>query len=293
MEVRPRLSRPHAPVLHRPDGSLQLGVGPAALHLHAASTQEAAWLSSLDGTRSLPSALAEAEVRGIDRHRAATLVDGLAAEGHLTLTSNDVPGGGRVVVAGCGALPALLADVLAHAGAGEVSRLRHGPVVRDTVDLLVLVTREPPSLDEVSGRVPPGTPLLPVVGASTHASVGPVLHVPGGPCMQCLELTRAALDPAWPWLRAQLSPVRVAADRPVDGQADVRLLAAGLATHLALDHLSGRGDGPGWAFDVAVPGPTFERRRWPVHPACPRCTATSSPLERPDPSPARRLEAAG
>lgn len=283
MDIRPRLISPSSPVLRRPDGSLQLGVGPTAVHLHQVHPDEAAWLTSLDGSRALAGVLDAAAAQGIDRDRAAELVDRLAAAGHLELCGHRSAPGGRVLVVGRGSLPALLADVLSHSGDAEVRRL-HDPALLEragaepglaplpaATTLAVLATGTPPSVGELTGWLARGSEVLPVVCTVSQAGVGPLLRPGSGPCPSCLELTRTTLDPGWPWLRAQLSRPRVGAPRPVDGSAPVRLLAAGLATSLVLDHLSGAEDPVGWAYDVAVPGPTLERRVWRVHPACAAC----------------------
>ncbi|NYG37354.1 hypothetical protein [Janibacter alkaliphilus] len=287
MDIRPRLTSPRSPLLRRPDGSIQLGVGPTAVHLHQVHPDEAAWITSLDGSRALAGVLDAAAAQGIARDRAAELVDRLAAAGHLELCARRSAAGGRVLVVGRGGLPALLADVLSHSGIAEVRRL-HEPALLETAQqdptstrspapapvtttLAVLATGTPPSVGELTGWLARGSDVLPVVCTVSQAGVGPLLRPGSGPCPSCLELTRTTLDPGWPWLRAQLSRPQVGAPRPVDGSAPVRLLAAGLATSLVLEHLSGAEAAVGWAYDVAVPGPTLERRFWRVHPACPAC----------------------
>lgn len=271
MEIHPSLTRPHAPVLRRPDGSVQIGVGPAALHLGDVTADEARWLVTLDGVRPLSTVLAEAAVHGTSGERAAELVDRLAAEGHLVLGGDACAPAGRVVVAGAGALPRLVADVLAaHPGSLAVVRSRSdAPAAR--ADVVVLTSSTPPVIGDALPWRRRGVTVLPVVCGETQATVGPLLLPGHGPCLHCLELTRARLDPAWPWLRAQLSRPRVEAAPSVDGRAPVRLLAAGLATSLVLDHLAGSTHVRGWAYDVATPGPTLERHRWEVHPECPAC----------------------
>ena len=121
-----------------------------------------------------------------------------------------------------------------------------------------------------------GTDVLPVWCQPEHASIGPGLTPAGGPCLHCLDLTRAAADPDWPYLRAQLVRPRVTGPEPTDGLPAVRLLAAGLTTALVLDHLAGLVTTPEWSFEVATPGPTLERHRWPSHPGCPGCARTAS-----------------
>ena len=128
MDIRPRLTSPRSPLLRRPDGSIQLGVGPTAVHLHQVHPDEAAWLTSLDGSRALAGVLDAAAAQGIARDRAAELVDRLAAAGHLELCARRSVAGGRVLVVGRGGLPALLADVLSHTGSAEVRRL-HDPAL--------------------------------------------------------------------------------------------------------------------------------------------------------------------
>lgn len=270
MEIHPCLTRPHAPVLRRPDGSVQIGVGAAALHLPGVSPAEARWLATLDGTRPLPQVLAEGAVHGVGDDRAADLVDQLVADGHVVL-GRAAPTTGRVGVVGHGALPSLLADVLGHAGVPEVGRTSRSHPGDAHLDLVVLTATVPPATHEARAWTRRGAAVLPLVCGPTHATVGPLLLPGAGPCLHCLELTRAHMDPGWTWLRAQLSRPHVGPEAPVDGQAPVRLLAAGLTTSLVLDHLGGSPPQGGWAYDVALPGPTFERHRWEVHPECPTC----------------------
>jgi bacteriocin biosynthesis cyclodehydratase domain-containing protein len=213
---------------------------------------------------------------GIARRRADQLVTAFVAQGVLSEDDREPSLTGRVAVVGAGAVPAHLAEVLRESGVSEVQR--HVDGVGDTddaradhIDLAIITSAVPvpAGAGEVWRRA--GIAHLPVWCGRDHASVGPLVVPGSGPCLQCLELTRLSLDPAWSWIRAQISGPRVGALVPVESQATTRSLLVGIAASLAISALT---DGPaatGWSFDAASPGPTFERRRWPRHPTCPRC----------------------
>ncbi|EKA59873.1 hypothetical protein B277_15872 [Janibacter hoylei PVAS-1] len=51
-----------------------------------------------------------------------------------------------------------------------------------------------------------------------------------------------------------------------------------------LDHVAGRLGTPEWSFEVAMPGPTLERHRWPAHPRCPECGDEVMPADEAEPT---------
>lgn len=263
------LPQPHLRPLRRPDGSVQIGVGPGSARLIGLTAGEYRWLGALDTGVTLTAALSCAAVEGVDPARATDILDRLVTRGLLHPVPAQEPP--RIAVVGSGALPALVVDVLRQGEQVSTTRVRPGGEGEVPADLAVVTSTAPATAETVLPWLGAGTPVLPVWCQYEHASIGPLLTPHGRPCLHCLDLTRIGVDPAWPWLRAQLARPGLARPAPVDGLPAVRLLAAGLVTALVLDHVAGRLLTPQWSFEVATPGPTLERRRWPTHPHCPEC----------------------
>lgn len=273
MPPLPRPDRSHLRPLRRPDGSVQIGVGPGSVRLVGVTDAECRWIASLDPDRPLTEAVTAATVDDLDPGRATEVLDRLVALGLLhPATRSALPG---VAVVGSGALPALLVDVLRQSDRVAASRVRPGAEHDTAADLAVVVSAAPADPDTVLPWLGASVPVLPLWGLRDRASIGPLLRPERGPCLHCLELTRTGVDPGWPWLRAQLTRTHVAGPEPVDGLPGLRMLAAGLATTLVLDHVGDRLATPEWSFEVATPGPTLERHRWPAHPGCPECATES------------------
>jgi hypothetical protein len=199
-----------------------------------------------------------------------------------------------VLVCGRGGLPAAVASLLRRSG---VAQVRVGEVAADDWDPGERPGRREAPLDPVTGQLAAdpqpslvvltgleaidpalgvqwrrrGTPVLPVVLHGVEAVVGPLV-APDGPCLRCLDLTRADLDPAWPLLLGQLLRPGVGTGREVDGDTMLVAVAAGMTAMLALAVLDGHGVPPGRSFEVGLPWPQVRQRHWPVHPRC-RCAA--------------------
>lgn len=111
------------------------------------------------------------------------------------------------------------------------------------------------------------TPVLPVVAQTHRVVVGPWVGLAGGPCLHCLDLHRTELDPTWPFLAAALDDPTVAPPPwPVE---DVVGLVTAL-TGLLVGGLGRDGrDEHGLAYEVGAQRPHVVLRRWPAHPACP------------------------
>ncbi|WP_277454682.1 hypothetical protein [Janibacter sp. DB-40] len=261
---------PHLRPLRRPDGSVQIGLGARSVRLQGLTDAECRWLAGLDPSRALTEAVTTAALEGLDPARATSVLDQLVTGGllHPDATGEEP----RVAVVGSGALPVLLVDGLRQSERVLTARVRPGGEDGAT-DLAVVVSATPPAAESVRPWLVAGVPVLPLWCQHEQASIGPLLRPGHGPCLHCLDLTRAEVDPAWPWLSAQLDRPGITGPAPVDGVPALRLLAAGLTTSLVLDHVGGRLAAPEWSFEVATPGPTLERHLWPVHPGCRRCTA--------------------
>lgn len=262
-------SRPRLRPLRRPDGSVQIGVGSRSLRLVGLTELESRWVGTLDPARGLTEAMASATLLGVDPVRATDVLDRLVTGGLLNPVERAEPP--EIAVVGTGALPALLVDVLRQSDRVRAVRVRPGAEDEVAAELAVIVSAAPAAAEAVRPWLATDVPVLPVWCLPEQASIGPLLRTDRGPCLTCLELTRVAVDPGWPWLRAQLVRTHVTGAEPVDGLPAIRLLAAGLATTLVLDQVGDRLTTPEWSFEVATPGPTLERHRWPAHPGCHEC----------------------
>jgi hypothetical protein len=201
----------------------------------------------------------------------------------------------RLLVAGTGDLPAALAAQLRRAGVGSVWQ---GPQAADDWDhtpsrgaaaggsagarevaLVVVVGCGAVDSAAATPWQARGTPVLPVVLHGLEAVIGPVV-LPGGPCLRCLDLARADLDPAWPAVLGQLVPVTVGAGPEVSGETTLVAMAASMAAMVALAVLEGHPVPRGRSLEFALPWPVVRQRQWEAHPRC-SCTARSDPSWRP------------
>ena len=212
----------------------------------------------------------------------------------------------HLLVVGRGELPRAVAELLRRAGVGSVHQGAEvaddweqagahpeppgRPPARRSPRPATRTDTRPPALVVVvgSGAVDSATaapwqargiPVLPVVLHGVEAVVGPVV-VRGGPCLRCLDLARADLDPAWPALLGQLVPVTVGAGPEVSGETTLVALAASTAAMVALAVLDGLALPAGRSLEFSLPWPGVRQRQWKVHPRC-GCVARSDPMWRP------------
>jgi hypothetical protein len=193
-----------------------------------------------------------------------------------------------VTPAGLGA-----ADVGASRAAG-VARAVHrvAPEVRTEND-----TRRVPDLAVITGRpdqvllaalMRDRVPHLVVQADEAIGVVGPLV-VPGhSACVRCVNLSKAARDPAWPRILAQASGI--SADPAATQACDTVLAAAtaALATAQALTLIDQGGAlaAANGTLEVVLPEWQWQRRGWPPHPACtcgahsPRGAARASGADR-------------
>jgi hypothetical protein len=137
-----------------------------------------------------------------------------------------------------------------------------------------------------------GIPVLPVVLHGLEAVVGPVV-VPHGPCLRCLDLARADLDPGWPALLGQLVPARVGSGPDVSGETTLVGLATSMTAMVALAVLDGQVLPVGRSLEVSLPWPGVRQRQWEVHPRC-GCRAGSDTSGHPaDVGPSAQARMAG
>jgi bacteriocin biosynthesis cyclodehydratase domain-containing protein len=171
---------------------------------------------------------------------------------------------------------AAIARILATAGVGKVrstpkavrpSAARRGvPADPGGSHLVILVGR--PGLDRADALVRAHLPHLAVTASEAIGVVGPLV-VPGETaCLRCLDQLRAARDPAWPLILAQL-----AARRP-EPAACGAVLAAAVAAQAAaqaltaLDTSPGATPAAGGTLELTLPDWRWRRRSWPPHPEC-------------------------
>lgn len=164
-----------------------------------------------------------------------------------------VPGGtdpGRVSPAG-------------RAGHGKGRQTAARPAVPD---LAVLVGYPDPEL--AGWLMRGGVPHLAVTADEAIGVVGPLVRPGRTACLRCVNLTRAALDPAWPLILAQL------AGRRAEPAACDAALAAAVAAQAAVQALAviDREPGPAAAengtLELVMPGWQWRRRTWPAHDGC-------------------------
>lgn len=139
----------------------------------------------------------------------------------------------------------------------------------DRVDVLVAV--EPGAADPERGErlVASGVTHLSVVVREADTVVGPLVVPGAGPCLRCLDLHRADLDPAWPVLVGQLAQAGPAdATAPPAEPGPVAAVASGLATAAVLGVLDGLAPVLGVTREVGLPDAVPRERTWTVHPHC-------------------------
>ncbi len=217
----------------------------------------------------------------------ATLRAGLAAElATASLARQDGDGGARTLARRRGCAVAIegdqrigrgIARILAAAGvgqvcigqlcpAGETSREARLPTSLRRPDLVVLAGVWPSGLAEQLTRE--RVPHLAAAASEAIGVVGPLV-VPGRTaCLRCLDYVRAASDPAWPLILAQLS-----ARRPQPAACDA-VLAATVAAQAAGQTLAAIDKAPmasaaaNGTLEVVLPDWRWRRRTWSQHPAC-------------------------
>ncbi|MGH3268994.1 MAG: TOMM precursor leader peptide-binding protein, partial [Trebonia sp.] len=224
---------------------------------------------------------------------------------------------------GAGRVASAVADILATSGVGRVTVTpppagRGGPQrtpARDEArdargrgaglplpDLAILVGY-PAVAGSAGGDLPgrlmrTGVPHLAVRAEEAIGVVGPLVRPGQTACLRCLDLTRTALDPAWPLILAQLA--RRAPDPPACDAALAAAVAAQAAAqslaYLDRGHAGGGptgsehdgGAGTGWerggppaengTLELVQPGWQWRRRSWPRHPAC-ACGSRDDPAD--------------
>ncbi|AXK88129.1 MULTISPECIES: TOMM precursor leader peptide-binding protein [Nocardia] len=225
-------TRPLGPMLHprvtvlvRPSGVVQLGWDPErALLLDPPGLDTAAvlgFLRLLDGLRTRPEILWEAERGGIAAERAGALLDEIDAAG-LLRAPRERPRDVRIVrVHGLGPLSDAVTAGLRGLGV-RAARSRgyrpEKPAGGTHADLVVLTDTVVVDPRLVADLVIHRVPHIHVRVRDGKGIVGPLVLPGATSCLRCADLTKADYDPDWPHLAAQLldrvghaSPAAVAA----------------------------------------------------------------------------------
>jgi bacteriocin biosynthesis cyclodehydratase domain-containing protein len=167
------------------------------------------------------------------------------------------------------------ADVGTSRAAG-VARAVHrvAPEVRTAND-----ARRLPDLAVITGRPDPvllaalmrdRVPHLVVHADEAIGVVGPLVTPGRSACVRCVDLAKAARDPAWPRILAQaggMSPVP-AATQACDTALAAATAALATAQALALIDRAGQPAAADGTLEVVLPEWQWQRRGWPPHPAC-------------------------
>ena len=167
-----------------------------------------------------------------------------------------------------------VADVGAARAAG-VARAVHrvAPEVRTVND-----ARRLPDLAVITGRPDPvliaalmrdQVPHLVVHADEAIGVVGPLVLPGRSACVRCLDLSKAARDPAWPRILAQASGiVAPAATQACDTVLAAATAALAVAQALTVIDRAGVPAAANGTLEVVLPEWQWQRRGWPPHPAC-------------------------
>ncbi len=167
------------------------------------------------------------------------------------------------------------ADVGASRAAGVASAVRRiAPEVctvndaRRVPDLVVITGRPDPVV--LAALMRDRVPHLVVHADEAIGVVGPLVLPGRSACVRCVDLSKAARDPAWPRILAQATDAGTA---PAGTQACDTVLAAATAAlataqALALIDRAGEPAAANGTLEVVLPEWQWQRRGWPPHPAC-------------------------
>ncbi|UYP17780.1 hypothetical protein OED52_13980 [Rhodococcus sp. Z13] len=269
------LLNPELAVLHRPDGTVQLGWGPqTATVVHPPEGTDAfdvgVLLRLLDGGRTRDEVLTAAVERGVGPGPASVLLDELTASG--TVRPAPSPGSGpvrphRVRVYGSGPLATAIVE---HVSLWDVRWVRSpagDEECRATVaaDCVVLADMPIPDPRLVRSLMRAGTPHLAVRIRDGHGVVGPFVFPGRSSCLRCADLVRTDLDPSWPRLAAQLYGRPGRAGRAVaaaTAAVAVGQLDAYFSTDPAVRPMVDR------TVEIDLHAHRITTRRWFRHPEC-------------------------
>ncbi|MCE1179430.1 MAG: hypothetical protein LWW86_10455 [Micrococcales bacterium] len=195
---------------------------------------------------------------------------------------------GSIVIDGVGEVPGALAAVLRSAGVGSVLAGRYAAdaaealltdagqdLAPETPDLVVLVRSAPVGAATAALWRRSGQEHLPVTLAAGQATIGPLVRPGAGPCLECLDHSRVAVDPGWAAVTTQLDPPPARRLGEVVGETSLSAAVVGLAAMTVLARIDGTPPPPGVSFEIGLPWPVVLARQWQPHPAC-ACAGTAA-----------------
>ncbi|MGG7102919.1 hypothetical protein [Rhodococcus sp. 24CO] len=203
---------PRIVVLLRPDGRLQLGWRPGkAVVLTPPDGVDGrdlqALLRMMDGRTSIATIMWTATGRGISAAVMTELLAELTAGGYLRANRGERAGTGSIRVHGQGPLSDSITQALRH-GSSSVHRshgYRSSHVVAGWRNALVVLTDDVVTDPRLcADLVRHGIPHLAVHLRDGCGVVGPLVLPGHSSCLRCADITRAAHDPDWLHLAAQL-----------------------------------------------------------------------------------------
>lgn len=194
----------------------------------------------------------------------------LAASGVARVTCVDagIAGPGDVSPAGVGESD--LEASRAEGVAAAIGRVASDVRTRDDgliPDLAVLTGTGPHDEELLRALLLNRIPHLAAGAAEAIGVVGPLVLPGRSACLRCVDLTRAAADPAWPKILAQSGPASPEACDTVLAAA-----TAALASAQALAFIDGVAGEPATAngtLELALPQWQWKRRTWTAQLACP------------------------
>jgi ThiF family len=148
--------------------------------------------------------------------------------------------------------------------------------VRPDLAVLTGAVLDDPAARDVASLMRDRVPHLAVRADEAIGVVGPFVNPGRSACLRCVDLSKAARDPAWPKILAQ-----VTSDGASPKACDTVLAAAtaALATAQALAVIDYCGTRPlvaaNGALELVLPDWQWRRRGWPPHPSC-TCGAADS-----------------
>ena len=288
-------------LLWRDRDTVQIGVDPRRAVAISGGSHAAAVIRMLDGSRERDQVIAEARGTGIPREVAERIIALLAGAGVLidhqadavraipaelrrdlmpvlataSLTGQDGDGGlatlarrraTSVEVRGRGGVASAIISLLTQSGVAASSTGLLGASRSRAPDLVVLTQRQTPALAAALVRL--RQPHLAVYAGEAIGVVGPLVQPGRTACLNCLDLTRAAKDPAWPLILAQLP--EHAADLPACDPVLAASVAAQAASQVLAfaDRAALRPATVSATLELVLPSWQWRRRGWPPHPAC-------------------------
>lgn len=268
---------PHRSVLHRAGLALQIGLDPdGAVEVGELSAGTVRLVAELRRAQQTAALVHRALGWGVQPADAMALLAELVEAGAVVdavrqRRADELRSGTHVSVRGDGPIAAAMADALAAAGIGGVCRMSAGPARRRVPDLVVLADAMVPAPEVLTALLDARTPHLAVRLRDGKGLVGPLVLPGRTSCLRCLELHRAARDPCWPLLAAQL------VDRPGQASAACAAATAALGVEQALAAIDAVHGAPTrtppeaveTVFELDLGRGVLSRRHVPAHPACP------------------------